>query len=535
MAETDDKHEEQWWNPPEEREGLRQYVETIRERKWLVIGCVFVTTLVSILYVLTAQKQYQAETDLLVSPVSSTDALLSQIGLISESADPTRDVQTAARLVSTNDVAKRANVTLGSSEDPRTTLKDVAVEPVAESNVVAVSATADTPEGAQKLANAFADAAVAQRTDQMHDQVNLLLDSLGSSGSITGNGSAAEEESRLRALQSAPDPTIRVETRADVPTSPSSPKALLSIVGGMLAGLVLGIAAAFASRLLDPRVRREDQLRRAFRLPILARIPLERGRRKLPLGPGQISRPVVEAYRTLRGTLEAARRDRNNDSRALLVTGSSPSEGKTTTAINLATALALSGEHVILIEGDLRRPAISEALGLTPSAGIVDVLLETTKIEDALITSHAYGPTLGFLLANHTGGWTTELFSLPGAQRMIEDAKRLADYVIIDSPPLNDVVDVLPLTRSVDDVLIVVRLGRSRLDRITRLAELLATNGVKPAGFAVIGTDRPGRFDYSYHESESSSSGSSPASKAGARMKKPAAAARKAAAGVRKG
>jgi Mrp family chromosome partitioning ATPase/capsular polysaccharide biosynthesis protein len=534
MAEPYNKQEEQWWNPPEEREGLRQYVDTIRERKWMVIGCVVATTLIAILYVLTAQKQYQAETDLLVSPVSSTDTLLSQLGLISESADPTRDVQTAARLVSTNDVAKRANQTLGSSEDPRTTLKDVSVQPVAESNVVAVSATADSPEGAQKLANAFADAAIAQRTDEMHDQVDQLLTSLGSGGSITGNGSAAEEESRLRALQNAPDPTIRVETRADVPTSPSSPKPFLSIAGGILAGLVLGVAAAFASRLLDPRVRREDQLRRSFRLPILARIPLERGRRRLPLGPGQISRPVVEAYRTLRGTLEAARRDRNNDSRALLITGSSPSEGKTTTAINLATALALSGEHVILIEGDLRRPAIGEALGLTPSAGIVDVLLETTKIDDALITSHAYGPTLGFLLANHSGGWTTELFSLPGAQRMIEDAKRLADYVIIDSPPLNDVVDVLPLTRSVDDVLIVVRLGRSRLDRITRLAELLATNGVKPAGFAVIGTDRPGRFEYSYHESESSS-GSSTASKTASRMKKPAEAARKAAAGVRKG
>jgi succinoglycan biosynthesis transport protein ExoP len=186
------------------------------------------------------------------------------------------------------------------------------------------------------------------------------------------------------------------------------------------------------------------------------------------------------------------------------VSGSSPSEGKTTTAINLAASLALAGDHVILIEGDLRRPAVGGALGLTTNGGIVDVLLDNAKIEDTLVTSEAYGPTLGFLLADQSGGWTTELFSLPAAQRMVEDAKRLADYVIIDSPPLNDVVDALPLTRSVDDVLVVVRLGRSRIDRITRLAELLANNGVKPAGFAVIGTDRPGRFDYSYYgESES--------------------------------
>jgi capsular exopolysaccharide synthesis family protein len=485
------RHDEEWWHPTEEQEGLRQYVETIRERKWLVIACVLITTAVAVAYVATAQKRYDAQADLLISPASAQDDLLAQLGVIRESTDPTRDVQTAARLVHTTDIAQRTADKLQNGQSPQSILDNVTAEPVAQSSIVTVTGQADSPAAAQQLANTFAQSSVEQRTDAFHAQIQALLNAGGSS-----------DADRLESLLKAPDPTVQLETLADLPTAQSSPRPVLSIAGGILAGFVLGLVAAFASRLLDPRVRREDQLRRAFRLPILARIPLERGRRKLPLGPGQLSRPVLEAYRTLRGTLAASRRDRRHDSRAILVTGSSPSEGKTTTAINLAASLALSGDHVILIEGDLRRPAVGKTLGLAPDAGIVDVLLDSVKIEDALVTSEAYGPTLGFLLADQSGAWTTELFALPAAQRMIEDAKRLADYVIVDSPPLNDVVDALPLTGSVDDVLIIVRLGKSRMDRITRLAELLATNGVKPAGFAVVGTDRPGRLDYSYYGDE---------------------------------
>lgn len=490
MARADNSNENPWWQAPEEQEGLRHYVETLRERRWLVIACVVLTTTVAIAYVATAQKRYEAEADLLITPVSSQDGLLGQLGLIRESADPTRDVQTASRLVHTTNVAEKTAAKLGGGETAGGVLANVRAEPVAQSNIVAITANADAPVGAQKLANTFAESAVEQRTEQLHEQVNQLIQS----------GAAGAEADRLTTLANSPDPTVRVETLADAPTIPVSPRPTLSIAGGILAGLVLGFAAAFASRLLDPRIRREDQLRRAFRIPILARIPLERGRRrKEPLGPGNLSRPVVEAYRTLRGTLAASRRNRTQEPRAVLVTGSSPSEGKTTTAINLASSLALAGDHVILIEADLRRPAIAGALGLKIDGGIVDVLLENRRLEDALVTTEAYGPTLGFLLADKTGGWTTELFSLPAAQRLIEDAKRLADYVIIDSPPLNDVIDALPLTESTDDVLVVVRLGRSRMDKVTRLAELLASNHVKPAGFAVIGTDRPGRFDYSYY------------------------------------
>ena len=119
-----------------------------------------------------------------------------------------------------------------------------------------------------------------------------------------------------------------------------------------------------------------------------------------------------------------------------MVTGSSVSEGKTTTAVNLAASLALAGQRVILIESDLRRPSLGQALGVTPeNGGVVSTLIENTELSNALVTSPNFGPNLQMLLADYEGGWIAELFSIPAAEQMIEEAKALADYVVIDSPP----------------------------------------------------------------------------------------------------
>jgi receptor protein-tyrosine kinase len=92
---------------------------------------------------------------------------------------------------------------------------------------------------------------------------------------------------------------------------------------------------------------------------------------------------------------------------------------------------------------------------------------------------------------------------------MIEEARGLADYVVIDSPPLNEVADALPLARAADQVLIVARLGRTRLDKLSQLGELLAENGIRPTGFAVIGVPRPKRDSYHYFKESPSPQGSS--------------------------
>ncbi len=489
-----------WLQPSGEQAGLRRYLEVLGERKWTIVLALVLTVSASVVYLSTASKRYEAEADILVTPASNDDPALTSLPLIRESSDPTRDVETASRLITTIDVAERVRADLGLETDATDLLDDVTAVPVAQSNIVAVISEADSAEEAQALANAFADAAVQERTAQLHDSIAVILPDLQArlESSETPTEELTAQVTSLETLASAPDPTIRVETEAALPSSPVSPRPLLTIVAAVLAGLVLGIGAAFALQTIDPRLRREDQLRSRYRLPVLGRIPKEPGRRKAqPLGPHELSIPTLEAYRTLRASLNAADA-RQGESTVLLVTGSSPSEGKTTTAVNLACSLALSGNRVILIDADLRRPAVGQALGVTTERGVVSVLLENASLEEALVTTPATGPDLRLLVADYEGSGISELFSLPAAERLIEEARELADYVIIDSPPLTTVIDALPLARMAGGVLIVTRLGTTRLDRLHELAELLVANDIKPVGLAVLGVARSEEGGYYY-------------------------------------
>jgi capsular exopolysaccharide synthesis family protein len=502
-----------WLHPPAEEEGLRRYVETIRERMWLVVVAVLVTTGASVAYVLTAPKTYEAEAQMLVTSVATDDAALRSLPLIFESSDPTRDVETGAQFITNLDVANKVAERLGLEESARKLLARVSAEPVAQSNIVSVTARADTPEEARDLANAFAESAVEDRTEQVHSaidtQIPAIQAQLESTNSAAVRDNLGAQLAELETLRTAPDPSLRLETAAELPEDQASPRPVLSIAAGLLAGIVLGIAGAFASQALDPRLRREEQLRRLYALPVLGRIPREsRQTGGIPIGPRAVSAAVAESFRSLRGTLEWSGSNGRGGSRVILITGASPSEGKSTTAVNLASSLALAGNRVILIEADLRRPSLAGALQASPDrGGVVSVLIENVSLRDALTQSPSYGQNLQLLLADYEGGWIAELFSIPAAARMIDEARQLADYVIIDSPPLNEVVDALPLARQADDVLIVVRLGNTRLDKLQQLGELLAENGVRPAGFAVIGVARPGRGESAYYFRESSQSG----------------------------
>ncbi len=492
-----------WLQPPEEQEGLKRYVETFRERFWLIALTMLITTGIAVLYVSTATKTYEAEADLLVTPVSSSDAVLASLGLIGVSADPTRDVETASRLVTNTDVAEAVKKETGSSLDAEELLSKVTAVPVAQSNIVAVTATETSPEAAKELADAFAEQAVITRTESLHEQIGqqlpVLEEQLSAGGSPSiGEESAASQIAQLQLLASGPTPDMRVQTLASVPTSQASPRPVLSIAAGIVGGAILGIVAAFAAQVLDARLRREAQLRRLYRLPILGRIPKESRPKELPLSPSAVSPVTSEAYRTLRSTLTTA--VGSGEGKIILVTGSAPSEGKSTTAVNLASSFALAGKRVILIESDLRRPVLGSTLDVTPKhGGVVSVLVENVELSQALTPTPLFGPNLQLLLADYEGGWIADLFSIPAAQTMMEEARRLADYVIVDSPPLNDVVDGLPLAKLADEVLIVVKLGTTRLDRLAQLGELLGENGVRPAGFAVIGVPRPKRRDYHYY------------------------------------
>ena len=516
-----------WLRPQVEHPGLRQYVQVLRERRWIVVGAIAVSLLAAILYLVTADKVYKSSADLLVAPVPSDDALLVSLGLIRQSGEPTRDVETAARLASNIDVATRARDDLGLDQSAESLLDEISVEPVAQSNLVSIEAEGSTPKEAADKANAFADAVIADRSAALSERIDEILPQLTarleaeSTGVVPAEG-LRSEISRLEVLREGGDPTIQLEVPATPPDGQASPRPALTIGAALFVGLVVGLGGAFSAQALDPRLSREEQLRSSYSLPILARIPRERSTgRDRALSPGRVSGATMEAYRTLRANI-AAPPSASGRGQSILVTGSAPREGKTTTAINLAASFALAGNRVILIEADLRRPAIADALGVDAKRGVASTLLENTSLQEALVTTTQFGGNLGLLLADYRGGIVSELFSLRAAQRLLDQATELADYVIIDSPPLTAVVDTLSLAARVDDVLVVSRLGLTRLDRLRELAELLAGNGISPIGFTLVGTPRPassyyyeGLKDRERPDDEIVISGSAPAREAG--------------------
>jgi tyrosine-protein kinase len=481
-----------------EQQGLKRYLETLRERVWIIVACVVVAVAVAEAYVVTADKVYEAQADLLITPVPTENATLVSLGLLRESNDPSREVDTATQLVTTHAVAERVSDQLGGSRSADDLLNDVDAQPVAQSNIVAVTAKGGSPTEAKDVANAFAQQAIAQRTDELHNRIDNVLPRLKRqlqtlpATDLTAQ-SLADEVAQLESLRAGDDPTMTLETPATAPSSPTSPKVVLTIAGAALLGLVLGMGAAFALRVLDPRLRREEQLGEIFRLPVLARVPRESGRGEGPLTREQVTAPTIEAYRTLRTTITAGRK---SGSRSILITGPSAGGGKTTTALQLAASLTAAGHRVILIEGDVRRPSIGAALGIDVDRGLVSVLLGQHSVDEALGWTEEYGPNLQLLLAEETGPAIAELVSLPVAKGVIDEAEQQADYVIVDSPPLTQVIDALPLASHVDDVLLVVRLGQSHLRQIKELGELLAGVGVTPAGVAIVGMPRRERQYY---------------------------------------
>src|SRR2546421_9161813 len=167
-----------WLKPSVEATGLARYISTMRERKWLILATVLVTTLAALAYVVTAPKVYKAETDLLVTPIASDDTTYAGLGLIQASSDPTRDVETASKLVTTVDVGRRVKGQLHDSRTPTQLLQKISVAPVATSNIVAVTAEASTPDKAKALADGFATQAVALRTAQIHSAIDAKIASL---------------------------------------------------------------------------------------------------------------------------------------------------------------------------------------------------------------------------------------------------------------------------------------------------------------------------------------------------------------------
>ena len=185
--------------------------------------------------------------------------------------------------------------------------------------------------------------------------------------------------------------------------------------------------------------------------------------------------------------------------RVILITSPLPQEGKTTTTVNSAVSLAQQGHKVLLVDADLRRPAVHLAFGLKPESGLSDVLAGRHSLDKALIESTLV-PNLTILPAGTIPPHPSELLASDTMAQLIARWSTEYDHVVIDSPPMLTVTDAVLLSARVERVVIVVRAGRTTKSALRRSRELLAHVNASVLGVVLNGIDvrSPDHYHYYY-------------------------------------
>ena len=266
--------------------------------------------------------------------------------------------------------------------------------------------------------------------------------------------------------------------RATPSASPSSPNRTKNLAAGGLGGLILGLVLALAREKLDTRVRGSKDLPPGT--AALTSIGFDKTAKKFPVV-DQGHRRRAEAFRQLRTNLQFV--DVDHPIRVVVITSSIPDEGKSSTAANLAIVLAEAGQRVLLIEADMRRPRVSDYLGLDRTVGLTDVLAGQVKLEDVLQTWGA-----GQLAVLPSGSVPPNPSELLGSQSMADlmtQMRKSYDFIVVDTPPLLPVTDAAVAATHADGVVIVARYGKVNRAQLAETVDLLGAVDARVLGVVI--------------------------------------------------
>ncbi len=271
---------------------------------------------------------------------------------------------------------------------------------------------------------------------------------------------------------------VRIIESAIANPVPVKPRKVLNMLLGGLVGIFLGIGVAFLKEYLDETVRTEDEVESEVRLPVLGTIPAIRLRGingRAASGPvlltDQDNQLASEAYRQLRANLQFAMSGSSARIGSVLVTSPCAKEGKSTVAANLGLMLARAGKRVLVVDSDLRRPALHRCFSLPNDRGLTDVLKGEVEPEGVIV-----GTGLGKLWLMTSGTTPNNPSELLSSETMRELVRRLEgqfDLVILDSPPVMAVADPAILASASSGAVLVLEAGSSLVDASVRARRVL--------------------------------------------------------------
>ena len=280
-----------------------------------------------------------------------------------------------------------------------------------------------------------------------------------------------------------------------VPTDPSSPKALRNLALGAILGLLLGLGAALLRNKLDTKIRSEHDVRTITESPLLGVIGQDD---KVPAHPiilrDEPLSPAAEAVRRLRTNIKFT--NLGDHPRSIVVTSAIPGEGKSTTALNLAVALADAGSRVILVDADLRRPSVATCMGMEGRVGLTTVLIGQAALED--VVQQWQDSTLDVLPSGRIPPNPSELLGSTAMERLLAQLTANYDIVLLDTPPLLPVTDAAVLSNLVGGSLLVIGADRVQRPQLQQAIDALDVAGAHLHGVVVNKIARQNAGSYVY-------------------------------------
>ncbi|MBW3640747.1 MAG: polysaccharide biosynthesis tyrosine autokinase [Actinobacteria bacterium] len=423
---------------------LRDYVRVLRKQWRLIALCVLLAAGTAAVVTMLATPQYRSEVTFFVSTPTDEASTTFAGGAFSQQrvrsyadivAGPATAQAVAERLqgVDASDIAEKVTATV-----------------VPETVLLEATVTDASPQRAQQIAQGLAD--------RFPDVVTALERPEG------GGASPVK---------------VSVVEQPMVSSDPVSPKPARNLALALVLGLLLGVGLAVLRETLDNTIKNPDDSLEAVGAATLGAIAYDPQASRKPLIVSDSPRSVrSEAFRQLRTNLQFVQVD--GPLRSLVLTSSLPKEGKSTTACNLAIAMAQTGVRVCLVEGDLRRPRIADYLGLESAVGMTDVLIGRVSLDDAL---QVWGAgMLEVLPSGPLPPNPSELLSSRGMDELMKALEKRFDLVLIDAPPLLPVTDAAILSTLTDGAVLCVRARSTRKDQLNQAAGALRAVDAKILG-----------------------------------------------------
>lgn len=299
---------------------------------------------------------------------------------------------------------------------------------------------------------------------------------------------------------------IRIVDTAIVSKSPVKPRFFLNLALGLIAGLALGVGLAFFQEYLDKTLKTSDDVERLLRLPSLGvlpkfalngnhhdededeegLVPVHHNGDNGHLAPAiQVTPEVAEAFRSLRTSILLSA---SPVPKLLLITSALPSEGKTTTAVNLGATLASLNTNVVIVDCDMRRPACHRSTGVENKPGFVQCLTGHTHLKDAILPVPGV-PHLSVIPCGPIPPNPAEVLSSRMTGDLLRKLRTEFEFVLVDSPPMLSVADSRILATLTDATVLVTRAHSTPYDVVRRARSLLYGASARVLGVALNDVD----------------------------------------------